>query len=158
MRYQIVIMFTILLFSCSKTREREKHIIPNELVGSQIIINFNQSDGQPKKYEGNQRIYEIPRSGTLNTKFKTNFGWYNENSLEFYLLDGDSLESLPWNYNRDTTDFFTNHQGSIGVMGFFYGQTTFSYVVDTVDYNLFKKKKLDYREDIFGKSKDYDNR
>lgn len=139
------------LISCSKSREKEKHIIPKELIGSQIIINYNQEKGEKKKYENGRRVYEIPSNGILNTKFKPNFGWYDESGMEFYLIDGDSLKLLPWNYNSDTTDFFLNNKGSIGIMGFFAGQNTYSYVLDTVDYHLFKTKKLYYREDIFGK-------
>ncbi|MFK8056344.1 MAG: hypothetical protein AB8F78_09525 [Saprospiraceae bacterium] len=76
----------------------------------------------------------------------------SNDGMEFYLQDGDSLRLLPWGFNVDTSSFFIRHQGEIGVLGFFPGQTTFSYVVDTVDYELFIKKEFYYRDDIFGKS------
>ena len=145
------ISFLIVLISCSKSRDPETHLIPKSRIGTQIIIKFGQEDGVPKKYMGSRRLYEIPDSGALNTKFEPNFGWYSEEDIKFILVDGDSLQTLPWDFNYDSTYFFTKEKGRIGVMGYFMSQVDFSYVVDTVDLELFRKKQLGLREDIFGK-------
>ena len=141
--------FFILLISCSKTRQKEIHYIPMERVGSQVIINFNIRDGAPKEYIDGERLYVIPNNGILNTKFKENVGWFNENSLEFFLIDGEKKKKLPWNYNSDTTAFFSKYQNEIGIMGWFISQSTLSYVVDTVNLKRFMEKELYKRPDIF---------
>jgi hypothetical protein len=146
-----LISFLIVLISCSKSREPETHLIPKSRIGTQIIVNFGQDDGAPKKYMGSRRLYEIPDSGALETKFETNFGWFDEEDIKFILVDGDSLQTLPWDYHNDTIGFFRTEKGNIGVMGLFLGQQSLSYVLDTVDLNLFYRKKLYQREDIFGK-------
>lgn len=151
----LIFILSSVLSSCSRKRANEKHIIPSSLIGSQIIIDFNESDGADRKYDWTRRVYEIPESGLLKTKFRGNLGWFNQDNMKFYLKEKDSLRLLPWRYPADTSDFFVKHQGEIGVMGFFCGKTTMSYVVDTVDYERYLQKDLYYRTDILGKrSKD----
>ena len=41
-----------------------------------IRILFDQENGTEKKYEGEKRVYEIPESGVLKTKFSPEFGYH----------------------------------------------------------------------------------
>ena len=72
---KLFLIFLILLVTCSCDKGEDKiFILPENYVGHVIIL-YNQSDGLEKKYEGNKRVYEIPTSGVLKTKFVADYGW-----------------------------------------------------------------------------------
>lgn len=56
--------------------EPELHLIPQGVEGPVLIV-FNDPDGEPAEYEGESRVYEIPKSGVLRTQFSPNEGWRN---------------------------------------------------------------------------------
>lgn len=68
------IALSLMLTNCNTKGEQEIIIVPRNFKGYVIIIH-NQKDGMPTKYEGNKRVYEIPKNGILKTQFKTNDGW-----------------------------------------------------------------------------------
>jgi len=73
--------------------EREIYLIPNGYEGPVLII-FNQPDGEPQTYEGQARIYAIPRSGILRTQFARNVGGYKP---EFWYVDEQGRRAMiPW--------------------------------------------------------------
>jgi hypothetical protein len=54
--------------------EPELHLLPEGYEGPVLIV-FGDSLGAPVQYEGKARLYEIPRSGVLRTRFSPNEGW-----------------------------------------------------------------------------------
>jgi hypothetical protein len=63
------IALSLMLTNCNTKGEQEIIIVPRNFKGYVIIIH-NQKDGMPTKYEGNKRVYEIPKNGILKTQFK----------------------------------------------------------------------------------------
>ena len=53
--------------------EAEVNLIPPNFRGVVYIL-FDQTQGNGKEYEGGKRIYRIPRSGVLKTKFSAQTG------------------------------------------------------------------------------------
>lgn len=80
------ISIIVTTFSCAQEKGEDSiRLIPEDYVGPVVII-FNQSDGEPAKYEGNKRVYEIPKNGILKTQFTKNIG-YQKN--EFYYVSNE---------------------------------------------------------------------
>ncbi len=48
--------------------EREIHLYPDGFTGPTVIL-FNDSAGAPPEYDGKARVYRIPSSGVLRTRF-----------------------------------------------------------------------------------------
>ena len=50
-----------------------------------VHIIFNQKNAYPKEYDNKgSRVYRVPKSGGLKTKFKNNFGWIDAgNQINF---------------------------------------------------------------------------
>ena len=105
-----------MLLGCD-TGEQEIIIAPRNYTGYIIVI-FNQDDGQPVKYAGKKRVYEIPSDGVLKTQFNINNGWSDypefyyetinpENRLPSKILS--EIETLP----TDTIVGFKGATGSI---------------------------------------------
>ena len=65
--------FVVLLLGCVERAEPETFLIEKGYLGK-INVVFNQPNGQAEKYEDGRRIYEIPSSGILMTRFKDNYG------------------------------------------------------------------------------------
>lgn len=118
MRTEIIlsIILSFILLGCD-TGEQEIIIAPSNYTGY-IIVVFNQEDGQPVKYEGKKRVYEIPSDGVLKTQFNINVGWSDypefyyeavspENRLPSNILS--EIETLP----TDTIFGFKGATGSI---------------------------------------------
>lgn len=73
----VLIFFLSSLFmmiGCNSNGEQEVVVVPKDFTGYILVI-FNQKNGQPVKYDGKKRVYEIPSSGILKTQFKVNNGW-----------------------------------------------------------------------------------
>ena len=51
--------------------EKETFLFPENLRGAVYII-YDQKNGEPKVYENNRRLYQIPDNGILFTQFKPN--------------------------------------------------------------------------------------
>jgi hypothetical protein len=67
------LMGLIIFLSFAK---REIYLIPDNLEGEVIVV-FDQPDGEPEKYLDKKRLYEIPDDGILYTQFKWNSGMHN---------------------------------------------------------------------------------
>lgn len=59
------------------------YLIPEHYKGNVMVV-FNQKDGRDEEFEGRRRIYRIPSTGVLFTKFKDEQGFINE---EYYYVD-----------------------------------------------------------------------
>ena len=66
-------LFTFLLIACVQKGERSVYILPKDYAGFVIVL-YNQSDGVGEKYNDDKRLYEIPASGILKTKFSAVYG------------------------------------------------------------------------------------
>lgn len=53
--------------------EKETFLFPENLRGAVYII-YDQKNGEPKVYENNRRLYQIPDNGILFTQFKAEYG------------------------------------------------------------------------------------
>ena len=60
-------------------------LIPQNVRG-EIVVFYDESCGQEAVYENGSRIYKVPESGILITKFKENPGHLNR---KFYSVDAD---------------------------------------------------------------------
>lgn len=65
-----------LLNACSSKGEDRIYILPSGYTGTVLIL-FNQSEGETEKYLNGSRVFNIPRSGILKTKFKAEYGRIN---------------------------------------------------------------------------------
>lgn len=97
-------VFIILLFviaGCKEKRQCEKEIylLPEGFRG-EMIVYFDQPDGQEVSYENSARVYSIPPSGYLKTQFPKNGGCMNNNRIHFYYLDSLGI--------RKPLDYFLN--------------------------------------------------
>jgi hypothetical protein len=102
-----------MLFGCDNG-EQEIIVAPKGYKGYIVII-FNQKDGQPAKYEGKKRVYEIPQSGILKTQFTANYGWrefaeyyYGKIASENRLPSFAKIEKVP----ADTVGGFMGANGN----------------------------------------------
>lgn len=93
--------FTVTNSSCSP--EPEIYLIPPNFKGWVVIL-FNQKDGTIPDYKEGSRIYRIPSSGILKTKFGSNTGEFGLNDVKFY-FDGDSTRDMipHFNLTKDST-------------------------------------------------------
>ena len=85
MRKRIYFGLISILFSSCFWGEREVYLIPEGFEGS-VVIMFDETDGQPIRYEEKKRVYEIPKDGVLHTQFRDQDKYVH---MEFYHL-GDS--------------------------------------------------------------------
>jgi hypothetical protein len=113
---RVAIFFTLVLsVILSSCGEQEAVVVPDNYKGYIVVI-FNQKNGDPIKYEGKKRVYEIPQDGILKTQFEPNDGW--RESSEFYyekiapenkLLSFAELKEVP-------EDTIVGLMGGIGTM------------------------------------------
>jgi hypothetical protein len=107
----------------------ETYLIPENYKGPVFVI-FNQTDGQPKEYEGRRRLYRIPSTGVLFSEFKDEQGWINQ---EYYYVTATgqrkklgvldtrdfneewTLQKNPKEPSRDSLAVF--NPGTMGTMG-----------------------------------------
>lgn len=103
-----------MLLGCDRG-EQEIIIAPRNYTGYIIVI-FNQEDGQPVKYEGKKRVYEIPSDGVLKTQFNVNGGW--SDYPEFYYEAINPENRLPSNILSEIetlpTDTIVGFKGATG--------------------------------------------
>jgi hypothetical protein len=90
--FYLAIAIFFLFNACSRKGEDSIYILPSGYTGSVIIL-FNQSDGQPKKHFNGSRIFNIPPSGILKTKFKAEYG--RTYISRFYYKDISEESELP---------------------------------------------------------------
>lgn len=107
-----------ILTACYKTDEAEIFLIPENYSGKVNII-FNQKSGLPIKYEGNNRVYEIPANGILITQFTSEYGLIQQT---FYFVDSLGKRKrieikADENQNSDDSNVYIFRSGSVGVYG-----------------------------------------
>jgi hypothetical protein len=73
--------------------EPEIHLIPVGYMGN-IYIFHNVPDGEPPKYEGRARVYEIPKDGILRSRTSMNLGWQLTPQY-FYVTSDGKREEIP---------------------------------------------------------------
>lgn len=94
----LYILLTLFIFlGCSK-KEKSIFILPEDYTGIVVII-YDNANGLEKKYENDGvRVYEIPNTGILKTKFEADYGWSDFPS--FYYENSNS-QQLPHYYDFD---------------------------------------------------------
>ncbi len=96
--FLIVIGWLALTFF-SKRSEKAIYLLPDGYIGPVIVV-LNQSAGMPEKYEGKSRVYEIPSTGVLYSKFGVNVGVQDEGDERFYYRRQDGARTpLPYLLN-----------------------------------------------------------
>lgn len=80
-------------YSCNGP-EPEIYLIPNDFRG-RVVILFNQKNGISREYEGRNRVYKIPASGVLKTKFLSNTGEFGLDDTNFFFESDSSRVSIP---------------------------------------------------------------
>ncbi len=69
----LFIASSVLLIACETDRTPETFLLPDNFKGFFYIV-YNQTGGQDKAFEKNRRLYKIPMTGVLFTKFKNDWG------------------------------------------------------------------------------------
>lgn len=89
MRIFIVILSLMLNLGCKNT-EDAIFVVPEGYTGYIIII-YNQENGAEMEYKEGKRVYEIPSTGILKTKFKANYGTSNFPLFYYGKVDGNEI-------------------------------------------------------------------
>ncbi len=76
----------------------EVYLIPNNYIGT-IDIYFDAKDGTEKEYKDSVRIFRIPKTGVLKTKFPYCKGTYLKDSRKYYYLNNNQRTKLPMTMN-----------------------------------------------------------
>jgi len=127
-------LFTIVL-GC-KNPEPETYLIPDGFKGTVNVI-FNQTKGEPPRYENGRRIYEIPANGILLTQFKDEYGIIDH---EYYYVKHNGnrtpLKVFKYEHTNDGTIkwLITNHHE----VGIFFDGTTGAYGNGNAKYEQFR--------------------
>jgi hypothetical protein len=89
----IFIIISIALTSCGKQAEKETFYIREGYTGPVAIV-FDQKNGLAKEYKEDTRIYRIPESGVLYSKFSGVDGLLNQ---KFYYVNssGEIASEIP---------------------------------------------------------------
>lgn len=108
----LILLVIITAIGCSK-KEEVVYILPEGYTGYVVVL-YNQADGVEEKYEGDKRVYEIPSSGILKTKFKADYGW--SEFPEFYYGKIDESNRIPYVYDFEQvpTDKVVSYGGTSG--------------------------------------------
>ena len=148
--YGIYLIWIVLALGGGSSRmEGEIHYIPKGYTGKVYII-LDESDGEGKEYLDGFRVYRIPKSGILRTKFERNTGWISSNEeLKFYYYDKDSTYFIPkrissrdLKYNKDSTKIMILQYGYGGAYTeFLLDKPILTYNVDSLK-NTSKKTYL----------------
>lgn len=74
MRSILFAITILLIYGCTKKGEDTIFLLPKDFIGYAVIL-YDQSDGSEIQYEnGGKRLYKIPPSRVLKTKFKADYG------------------------------------------------------------------------------------
>ena len=102
MKHLFVFIFILFIIAgCKKSTpcEKEIYLLPEYFWGTMIVY-FDQPDGLEIEYEDDARVYHIPPSGYLKTKFLKNGGCMNNDRLQFFYVDSLGV--------REPLDYFLN--------------------------------------------------
>ena len=147
--YGVYILWAILAFGggCNRMTP-ETHFLPDGYTGK-VYIFFNQSEGRAREYDENARVYRIPKSGILRSKFKPNSGWidskeglnfYYDKENSFNLLEKFNIPEIDDTANLDSNTVIVYDYG-IGVGWEMLGEgeiNAATYIVDSL--KNFRKK------------------
>jgi hypothetical protein len=104
----IVGMYIFSFASSYLTRpEKELYLIPEGYIGNVIVI-FNQPDGEKTDYEDDRRVYKIPKTGVLFTQFKDEEGIINQEY--YYVSPNGQRRKLGVLDNRDFNEEWTTEK------------------------------------------------
>lgn len=84
-------LLLLALITCGSSTEKSIYLIPENFEGN-ILIVFDQKDGSSMEYEQGLRVYKIPDSGVLRTKFKPNYGMHEIDKFYYVNPDGRRTE------------------------------------------------------------------
>ena len=89
------------IISCGRHGENCIYLIPKGFEGNLIII-FEQNDGNDTSYDKQTRLYNFDKSGVLKTKFKPNYGTQQK---QYYYVDslGNKI-NIAYRLPSDPTD------------------------------------------------------
>jgi len=87
-RILTTVLFLAIIAGCSRSTpcEKEIYLMPEGFRG-QMIVYFDQPDGQAIQYEDEARLYLLPPTGLLKTQFPRNGGCMGDNRIQFYYED-----------------------------------------------------------------------
>ena len=114
MKKTLLILLVFATFiGCSK-KEEVIYIVQEGYTGYVVVL-YNQTDGVDEKYEGDKRVYEIPSTGILKTKFGADYGW--SEFPEFYYGEVDESNRIPYVYDFDQvpSDNVVSFGGTTGI-------------------------------------------
>lgn len=138
----------------------EIYILPDGYRGAVIVL-FDEADGTPEKFdEDGNRVFEIPFSGILKTKFSFQEGFRD---ISYKTISGKKLRYL-WPADKVWQDTLTNKRNdSIYVYGGSYAKDYWFIVGKTQDidslHEVMRKKWKPYSEKVILKEGDnIDNR
>lgn len=96
---RILLVVTILsfFFSCS-IKNTSIFILPENYTGYVLII-YNQDIGSAKVFKKGKRVYNIPSTGVLKTKFEPDYGL--SLTPEFHYMTNDKKSTIPFVSNFD---------------------------------------------------------
>ena len=80
---------------CRQKSETSLFCVPNHFVGDVLIV-FDQPAGAPVEYRGNARLYRIPATGVLRTRFKPDYGWHQPDQFYYVDAQGEFVKKLPY--------------------------------------------------------------
>ena len=87
-----IIASSVFLTACETERTPETFLLQDNFKGFFYIV-YNKTGGQEKAFEQNRRLYKIPATGVLFTKFKNDWGSIKfENGVinqQFYFFDNN---------------------------------------------------------------------
>ena len=92
----IIIVFPFLIFYVyedANSPSKDLFLIPEGFRGKVVIL-YNQKDGQEKEFEGKYRVYKIPSTGILKTKFEVKGDSWNIGDAKYYYINGTEKISI----------------------------------------------------------------
>ena len=126
--YGLIFLLPLLL-SCFSRAEPEKHFIPDGYTGSIVII-YGDSAGQEANYENGFRVYKIPASGVLRTKFEHPKGWIADDKRQFFYYDSGRITPIKVIHEiqnhpideKDETVYVFSFEESVGTTRYLVGK------------------------------------
>ena len=71
------------------------YLLPPGYTGPALVV-YSQQDGEPERYEDGRRVYAIPDSGILRTRFGRGEGVYAGRSAFAYVDDRGRRKAIPY--------------------------------------------------------------
>lgn len=149
----IIVLALASLTGCKKYAEPEIFLIPEGV--KKVIILFSQENGEDKQYDGDRRVYNIPKNGVLYSKFEAPATGSVLNQHFIYTdAQGRKLDTLPditFSEKIEDKDYFLgSHAGMFSNLpkgGITQGSTS---DYPKVDFFFFTLGKASEQESLFG--------